>query len=163
MSIARSGGADLVVDVPIDEVWRVVSDVTRTGEWSGECREVAWRDGTTSPVLGARFRGRNRSGLLRWSRTCELTAVDPTREIAWRTVPTALFPDSTDWRIELLPAGSGTEVRLSYRVTVLSGWFERVVSVLNPGHTDRAAALAEDLRRLGEVAGTESSRSVAEG
>lgn len=163
MSIARSGGADLVVDVSIDAVWRVVSDVTRTGEWSHECRSVAWLPGAAGPVPGARFRGRNRSGRLRWSRICEVSAVDPPREIAWRTVPTALFPDSTDWRIELLPAGSGTDVRLSYQVTFLPGWFERLLSVINPSHADRTASLAEDLRRLGDVVAAENARSVAEG
>lgn len=40
MSIAREGAADVVVAAPPDSVWRVASDVTRTGEWSGECRRV---------------------------------------------------------------------------------------------------------------------------
>jgi len=163
MTIARSGGADLVVDAPVDAVWPVVSDVTRTGEWSGECREVAWRGGASSPVPGARFRGRNRSGWRRWSRTCELTAVDPPRTIAWRTLPSALFHDSAEWRIALEPAGPGTRVRLSYRVTLLPRWLERILSVVGPDHADRTAGLTEDLRRLGRVVAAEAAHTPAEG
>ena len=47
-------------------------------------------------------------GWWRWSRTCEVLAVEPPRQIAWRTIPTPLFVDSSDWRITLEPAGAGT-------------------------------------------------------
>lgn len=163
MSVARSGGVDVVVGAPIDAVWRVASDVTRTGEWSHECRSVAWIRPATAPVPGARFRGRNRSGWVRWSRTCELTAVDPSRELAWRTVSSLLYPDSTAWRIELEPTGSATRVRISYQVSSLPAWFERIVSVTTPAHADRTAGLAADLRRLGELAARESAPTPAEG
>lgn len=163
MSIARSGGADVVVDAPPDSVWRVVSDVTRTGEWSGECRAVEWLNGTTSSAPGARFRGRNRNGPRRWSRTCELTDLEAPSVIAWRTLPSALFPDSCDWRIELTPTGSGTRIQLIYRVRFLPRWFGWVLGVINPSHVDRSAALAADLERLGKVAEAENHRTPAEG
>lgn len=154
MSIAREGGAELVVDTPLDDVWRVASDVTRTGEWSGECHEVTWRRGATGPVAGARFRGRNRNGWRRWSRTCELTAIDPPHGIAWRTLPSPLFPDSCTWAIALEPAGQGTRIRVSYRVTFLPGWYAWLLGIINPAHADRTAALTDDLRRLGALART---------
>src|SRR6266702_2020774 len=84
----RDGLWAVIVDAPVEAVWRVITDVTRTGEWSHECRQVAWLHGAAQAAPGVRFRGRNRSGLLRWSRVCEVIAVDTPREIAWRTIPT---------------------------------------------------------------------------
>lgn len=154
MSIARTGRAVVVVDAPVEQVWAVVADVTRTGEWSHECRQVHWLNGATAAAPGARFRGRNRSGWLRWTRTCELTTVDRPHELAWRTVGTLLFVDSTDWRIVLEPVGAGTRIVESYQVTRLPGWLDWLLTRVNPSHVDRNAALAEDLRRLGLLAAT---------
>jgi hypothetical protein len=32
----------------VEAVWRVVADVTRTGEWSHECLHVSWLGGATA-------------------------------------------------------------------------------------------------------------------
>ncbi|MFL6134897.1 MAG: SRPBCC family protein [Nocardioidaceae bacterium] len=42
------------VPASVDAVWRIVSDATRTGEWSHECHSVHWLDGGTSAVPGPR-------------------------------------------------------------------------------------------------------------
>ena len=78
---------------PVDAVWRVVVDVTRTGEWSHECLQVQWTGTTDRAGPGARFRGRNRAGRLGWSRACEMLTVDPPSRLVWRTVPTWLAED----------------------------------------------------------------------
>ena len=57
LRVGKSCEASVVVDAPVDAVWSLVSDVTRTGEWSVECRGVEWLDGASGPVKGARFRG----------------------------------------------------------------------------------------------------------
>ena len=151
MGIARNGYAETVVDAPPETVWQVVSDVTRTGDWSAECHRVRWLGGTTAAAPGARFRGRNRSGPIRWSRTCEMTSVASPRELVWRTLPTPLYPASTEWRITLEPAGDGTRIVQTYQVTKMPGWFDAIVSRTMPAHHDRTAALAADLARLGAV------------
>lgn len=150
--IARTCRTEVIVDAPVEAVWRVITDVTRTREWSHECRQVAWLHGATQAAPGVRFRGRNRSGLLRWSRVCEVIEVDTPREIAWRTIPTTAFPDSTEWRIALEPAGSGTRIVQTYQVTRCPGWYEWVVARVNPTHIDRSGALTDDLRRIGATA-----------
>jgi hypothetical protein len=147
-----SGRAEVMVAAPIEAVWRVVADITRTGEWSHECREVAWLGGAAHARPGARFRGRNRSGWLRWSRTCELTVVDRPRRISWHTITTLVFVDSTEWAIELDAAPGGTRIVQTYQVTRCPRWWEWIVVHINPRHIDRGAALAEDLRRIGDVA-----------
>jgi hypothetical protein len=157
--VARTCRVEVIADAPIGSVWRVIADVTRTGEWSHECHQVTWLGGATAAAPGARFRGRNRSGWLRWSRMCEVLEVDPPRQFAWRTVPTALFVDSTDWRITLEPAAAGTRIVQTFRVTRCPRWWEWIVARVNPRHIDRSAALTKDLHRIAAVAAADVLRT----
>ena len=159
MEAAMGCRVEVTVDAPAELVWRVVADVTRTSEWSHECNRVEWLDGATAAAPGVRFRGRNRSGVWRWSRTCVVIAVDPLREIAWRTVPTRLFVDSTEWSIRLEPAGTRTRIVQTYDVTKCPEWWEWLVVRLNKPHVDRSAALADDLPRIGAVAARDATKA----
>jgi hypothetical protein len=152
--VQKHGRVCVQVDATVDQVWRVIRDVTRTGEWSHECREAWWADDDV-PRVGARFQGRNRAGWARWTRTGEVVALDPPRTLAWRTVPTLLFPDSTEWRLELAPLGAGATVTQSFDVLRAPTVLDRVYALLVPSHQDRDARLREDLARLGSVAGCE--------
>ena len=58
----RQCSADILIDAPPQAVWSVVSDVTRVGEWSGECRGCTWESPSDKAEVGARFRGKNRRG-----------------------------------------------------------------------------------------------------
>jgi uncharacterized protein YndB with AHSA1/START domain len=149
---AMTGRAETTVTAPVDAVWRVIADVTRTGEWSHECHHVAWLDGAVRAEPGVRFRGRNRSGWLRWSRTCEMLAVDPPTRIAWRTIATPMFVDSTEWTVRLEPLAAGTRIVQEYRLTRCPRWWEWIATRLIPGHIDRTVALTDDLRRIGAIA-----------
>ena len=96
--------------------------------------------------------GATRSGWLHWSRKSEVLAVDAPHQIAWRTIPTPLKVDSTDWRISLEPAGSRTQIVQTFQVTRCPRWWEWIVARVNPRHIDRSAALTADLHRIGAVA-----------
>lgn len=141
----------VTVDAPIDEVWNVVRDVTRVGEWSHECVGATWLGAATSAVPGARCRGRNRAGIIRWGRVCEILSVEP-HELVWRTVPTALYPDSSEWRITLDEVGDGTQISQRFRVLRVPKVLGVIHAMLIPTHRDRSAAPIDDLRRLGAVA-----------
>lgn len=151
-AIPRTGRVDTVVAAPIDAVWDVVSDVTRVGEWSHECRRVEWLDGATKATPGARFRGTNKAGPWTWSRINEVIVADEPRTFAWRTVSTLLFPDSSEWRIELEPVDGGTRITQSYEVVRAPAVLARLYAVVVPSHRDRRSGLTDDLRRVGEVA-----------
>lgn len=158
--LARHGRTEVVTEARADDVWRVVSDVTRVGEWSDECRGARWQDGATSAAVGVRFRGRNRSGLFRWSRSCVLTTVEAPRKLAWRTAGRWGRVDSTEWRIVLEPVDGGTRIVQTYDVVRLAPGLDRVYWLLIKAHRDRRAALADDLHRLAAVA-TREARPVA--
>lgn len=150
--VQKNGRTQVVVEAAIEDVWRVVSDVTRIGEWSHECGSAHWIAGADRPAPGVRFRGRNRAGWARWSRTCEVLAVDEPRELAWRTVPSWLYPDSSEWRIRLEPAERGTTITQSFTVLRAPWLLDRLYAALIPSHRDRDAKLAEDLARIGSAA-----------
>jgi hypothetical protein len=90
--IKRSGQVEVVVHAPVEAVWEVLSDVTRVGEWSHECRSAEWLGGARAAAPGVRFRGRNKTGRVRWSRVNEVVRVEGLREIAWRTQPSPAVP-----------------------------------------------------------------------
>ena len=147
----RSCRASATIDAPIDEVWELVSDVTRVGEWSGECRGCVWQGGADAPARGARFRGRNRRGGFRWTRLNEVTDVEPPRRLAWRTVPRFPYPDSVQWELSLAEEAGATVVTESFEVLKVPKAMEWGIGVFMPAHRDRSTDLGEDLMRLKEV------------
>jgi uncharacterized membrane protein len=148
LRVGKSCEASIVIDAPVQVVWALVSDVTRTGEWSVECRGAEWLDGASVPVKGARFRGRNRRNATRWSRVCEVLEVDAGQRLAWRTLPTRLLPDSTRWEFELSPAGAGTKLTERMQVLQIPGFYDRLFAAMLPAHRDRTADLEADLGRI---------------
>ena len=66
-------------------VYALVSDVTRTPEFSPEVTAVRWLDGATGPAVGARFEAVNTSGnAARHSASCcsSQARIGPTRHAA---------------------------------------------------------------------------------
>ena len=150
--VQHRGRAVVEVDQDIDATWDVVRDPTRVGEWSHECVAGEWVGDATDARPGARFRGRNRQGRMHWGRVCEVVSVAP-HDLVWRTVPSALYPDSTEWTIHLEPTDSGG-TRIEQRFEVVKGTvLEPLYATLLPAHRDRTEALERDLERIGVVAG----------
>jgi hemerythrin-like domain-containing protein len=149
--VQKHGHNVVVVAASPEAVWAVVVDVTRVGEWSHECIECSFVGDAVRAEPGARFRGRNRQGIFRWGRVCEVLAAEPP-ELVWRTVPTAFYPDSTVWRIRVTPMSSGTRLEQSFEVVRAPKILDVLYAAVLPAHRDRAAALTDDLRRLGALA-----------
>jgi uncharacterized protein YndB with AHSA1/START domain len=57
----------VLVNAPRESVWRLVTDVTRYGEWSPENQGGRW---SGEPGLGAVFKGTNKHGVMRWTTKC---------------------------------------------------------------------------------------------
>jgi uncharacterized protein YndB with AHSA1/START domain len=149
----------VVIEAPIEAVWSVVSDVTRVGEWSGECRGCSWVGGADGPVPGAQFRGRNRRGSVRWSRLNEVVRAEPPYSLVWRTIARFPYLDSTEWRVSLVEDGPTTRVTEAFQIVRLSNTIERLLNVVMPAHRDRSADLAADLSRLKSLVEAERQRA----
>ncbi len=142
---------DLVADPA--QVWAVLSDPTRVGEWSHECHTVVWLDMHSRAAVGAKFRGINQVGRFKWSRNCTITELEPGHLLVYRTsggVP----PDSTEWRFRLDPLDGGTRITQSFRILKFPRLMELATVLLSPPHRDREDALRGDLVKLGEVSAT---------
>jgi uncharacterized protein YndB with AHSA1/START domain len=133
--------ASIVIDASPEAVYAVISDVTRTPEYSPEVVSCEWLDGTDGPRVGARFEARNKVGRgPAWSNKPVVTAAEPGREFAFAR--TEKFAGTVEWRYLLSPEGTGTRVVESYDVTApltRLGWF--IIGGLY-GRTNRR----EDLR-----------------
>lgn len=133
-----------------DQVWAMVSDVTRIGEWSPETVSAEWADGATGPAVGARFKGRNkRRGP--WSTTCTITAAEPGKRFAFD-----VGRGQTRWAYDLAPAasGDGCQVTESFEIVKVPGPIGRWSTKLGTGVTwaeregDLVRGMEETLRRL---------------
>jgi hypothetical protein len=109
----------LVARTP-DEVYALVSDVTRMGEWSPQCRACWWDEGA-GPEVGSWFTGRNETSEGRseatgeiisartWETRSQVVAADPGREFAWE-----VNNGWVHWGFRLEPAEGGTSRLTQY-------------------------------------------------
>ena len=124
----------LHMDATPQQVWDVVSDITRTGEWSPETFEARWTRGSTGPEVGAWFKGHvRRSGkgpVVYWS-LCQVTACEPGREFGF-VVYGPGHQKINNWHYRVEPAADGgSDVTESFRMEpsaatrvywLLAGW-----------------------------------------
>jgi len=99
---------------PVERVWALVSDVTRTGEFSPETLDAEWLGGATGPVEGARFRGhvkRNGRGPMYWTE-CVVDTCVPEREFTFTVMAGGQRVNT--WSYLLEPRNGGTEVTESF-------------------------------------------------
>ena len=151
-TLPRTGTVSVEVDASPEQVWTLLTDITRAGEWSHENTGGEWLGGASGPVPGARFHGRNAQGSYKWTRQCEVLAVDPCRSISWRTIPTRIYRDSTIWTYVIEPTERGSRITQSFEIVRLGKVMDRVLYAAVPAHRDRSEALEGDVRRLGEQA-----------
>lgn len=150
----RAGAAaSLHIAASPDAVYDRVADITRSGERSLECRSATWMAGSAAATVGARFRGRNRSGPARWSRVCEVVEAERGRRFAFRTVPERVDltrADSTLWSYTIEPDGAGSLVTHDYRIVKWSPLpgFRHLLALLFPHHRDMTPHLEHTLRAL---------------
>jgi len=91
-----------------DELYAMVSDVTRMGEWSPICKACWWDEGE-GPRVGAWFTGRNELPERTWETRSEVVAADPGREFAFVVLGTI-----ARWGYTFVPVDGGTELTESW-------------------------------------------------
>jgi uncharacterized protein YndB with AHSA1/START domain len=94
-----------------DEVYALVSDLTRIPEWSPETIRVQW-------LTGTRFRAWNRRRLGRWHTDADVVAAEPGRRFSF--VVQAMGGDWTQWTylIESEPTTGATRLTEVVRMCV---------------------------------------------
>jgi Polyketide cyclase / dehydrase and lipid transport len=120
-------------------VYAAVSDLTRMGEFSPECRQVEWLSGG-APTPGARFVGHNRGGPIRWSREGRVDTAEPGKEFSFTTEWRG--HDSTAWTYRMKPTSNGTILTESYEALWAPWWMHAVDTV-----TFRSKQLTQHMTR----------------
>jgi hypothetical protein len=136
-----------------DRLYGLVTDIANMGRLSPECVGGSWLAGATGPAVGARFKGRNKRGVARWSTTNEVVEADPGRAFAFETKQSG-----TRWRYQLDPDGDGTLVTESRAAFKARPLVARVFSVIALG----GVSDHDDEMRSGMLATLERLRAVAE-
>ncbi|MEV4615227.1 SRPBCC family protein [Kitasatospora sp. NPDC049258] len=104
--------------VPAD-VYAVISDLPRSGEWSPECLGGEWVLGAPAAV-GSVFRGENlRSEEVvswapvvrgKWHTHAEVVAAEPGRTFRWAMHDSTGTPQDSVWAFDIEPAGAAGSV-----------------------------------------------------
>jgi ribosome-associated toxin RatA of RatAB toxin-antitoxin module len=81
--MAESIRVERTIRADANELYDLVSDMPRMGEWSPENTGGKWVNDAQGPVVGARFKGSNKSGRLRWSTDVVVTAARPGEQFAF--------------------------------------------------------------------------------
>lgn len=94
------------VEIPAapEQVWAVVSEVTRMPEWSPELRRL-YVLGDRTPRVGMRLLGVNRRGWAVWPTMSTVVRLEPGRAVAWKT-----RESGATWTYEIEPAPAGTRL-----------------------------------------------------
>jgi len=86
-------------------VYDLVSDVASMGRLSPECTGGKWLDDATGPAVGARFKGTNKRGFVRWSTVNTVVAAEPGKAFAFETKQSGFR-----WSYAFAADGDGTLV-----------------------------------------------------
>jgi hypothetical protein len=137
------GLASIEVRVSPSQLYDAVADVRRMGEWSPECQRCEWIDGASGPAVGARFKGSNRRGVVRWSTTPRVVVADIGREFAFVTGHRGR--DMTKWTYRFDPVVDGTTVTESFEMLSDMPWYYRFADRYLMGVKDRTADLVSNM------------------
>lgn len=101
-------GVEVLINLPIHELWSGISAIERYGEWSPECYYGAWLE------PGARFEARNRfaNGFETYV-TCTVTVFEEPKRFGWDVYGGEDLP-LAHWEYELTDRGAQTLVRQTF-------------------------------------------------
>ncbi len=98
----------VVIARSAEDLYDLVSDVTRMGDWSPVCKACWWEEGESLRV-GAWFGGRNELPERTWETRSEVVAADRGREFAFVVGGTI-----ARWGYTFAPVDGGTELTESW-------------------------------------------------
>lgn len=105
----RNHQESVTVQVSANTLYDLVSDITRTGEWSPVCTSCWWDDKASAGQGGAWFTGRNEIPGRTWETRSLVVAAERGREFAW--VVGGRF---VRWGFTLTPTHNGTTLTESW-------------------------------------------------
>lgn len=101
--------SSVTVHASAEALYALVSDISRTGEWSPVCTSCWWDDDAEAGQVGAWFTGRNQLPNRTWETRSQVVAAQPGREFAW-----VVGGSFVRWGFVLTPAEEGTTLTESW-------------------------------------------------
>jgi hypothetical protein len=106
----------ITVNAVPDDVYAIISDVSRIGEISPVCQSGAWDDPAQAGKQGAWFSGHNAIGEFTWDTHCKVVAAEPGREFSFINHGPSGDTELVFWGYTLEPEGDATLVTESWQV-----------------------------------------------
>jgi uncharacterized protein YndB with AHSA1/START domain len=140
----RNDSVSIDIAAPPAQVYDLVADIERMGEWSPECYRCTWTKGATGPAVGARFKAKNKGGRgPSWFNTPTVTIADPGRAFAFNRSGPGV--GSYTWRYDLEPIAEGTRLTESFEADKPLGPAMTWITMRWTGSADRDADLHEGM------------------
>jgi uncharacterized protein YndB with AHSA1/START domain len=140
------------IDAPATQVWSMISDITRMGEWSPENTGGKWLKGASGPAVGAKFQGTNRNGKKKWSTTCKVVAAEPGQRFAFDVDVGPLAIATWSFDIQAVDAGCSITETWTDRRGRLARMLGGPASGVADRTTHNRAGMEQTLDRLAAAA-----------
>jgi hypothetical protein len=95
-----------VIAATPDQMYALVSDLCRMGEWSPENTGGKWVKGATGPAVGAKFEGTNQLGKKKWKTLSTVAIAEPAREFAFDVTAAGMKVARWGYRLEAVDGGT---------------------------------------------------------
>lgn len=95
--------ASIDINASPQDVWAIVADLQRMGEWSPQCKKMKVIGGTVRE--GAKTVNINRKGLLVWPTTSKVVRFEPNKSVAFR-----IAENRTIWSYNIEATETGTKL-----------------------------------------------------
>lgn len=105
----RTHQQSILIDATAQTLYDLVSDITRTGQWSPVCAACWWDDAGQAGRVGAWFTGRNELPGRTWETRSQITAADRGREFTW-----IVGGSFVRWSFTFEPDGEATKLTESW-------------------------------------------------
>ncbi|MHB8719484.1 MAG: SRPBCC family protein [Candidatus Dormibacteria bacterium] len=147
-SVTPNVEVSLDIAAPPAVVYALVSDIASMPRWSPETYRTEWARGFAAPAAGARFRGWNRFGLVRWSTLCEIEEYEPPRVFSFCT----RFGEHRGslWRYTFEESGTGATRLTESNTRLYEPLYSRIAhALLMRGHHESfQGAMRQTLERI---------------
>lgn len=131
--------SSIFVNVSPHKLYALVSDVTRTGEWSPTCR-ACWWDPGAGPEVGSWFTGRNQTADHTWEARCRVVAADLGRAFAWE-----VYEGKARWEYTFEPDKGGTQLTETWEFLPAGvAWFREQFDAQADTEAEKRCAAAKD-------------------
>jgi hypothetical protein len=124
-----------------EQVYSVVTDLARSGEWSTECRGGNWVSGEPATV-GSVFRGENyrASDVVAWAPVArgewntesEVVTAEPARVFAWAMRTKAGKKQQSVWSFDIEAAPEGSLLVHRFRMDAPTEGIQDITASMNP-------------------------------